>query len=103
MSILINGKPIPIKITPRELQLEFDKTHSRKGQKEKCNTFRTNPLKMIGFLCKIYQVDYKLTKPTGNKVKYTALNIPAMNIHIGAIGTSNRNAKLNLVYKLHHA
>lgn len=102
--IEINGEKVPIKITPKDLQMEFDKTYSRNGQKSKFNTFRTNPLKLIQFLCNIYGVKFVLEKSTNsnNAIKYVSISIPAMKIYVGAIGESFRKAKIKLIFKLHH-
>ena len=101
--IEINGKIEPIKITPKELEIESYKTHIRRGAPLKYTTFRSNAILFIVRFCEIYEVKFFTSKVKKPGYFMVLLDIPAMDIHIESRGNSFRNAQRRLVFKLHRA
>lgn len=107
--IRVNGEPIPIKITPKELEGLIEVRTNQKGERKKINYFKTNPLQIIKILCNTYKVKFELIrnynehpgKPTNSDVKCVKLLIHALDINLTAYGRSIRKAIRRMAFKLH--
>ena len=108
--ILIDNKPVEVKLTPQLLEMNEVLTRYRKGERTKTNTFINNPLKFLQVLTKEYNIKWKAKFlncnnliASFNGLQLYRIEIKSMDIDIVGEGRSKREAKRNAIFKLHKA
>ena len=105
--IKVNGVFVNADLSPQLLEMNDHLTRYRRGQRKRNNTFVTNPLKFINFLCKHFNVKWffkkSLVKYPDKSIMVTVeYDIPAMDIKVTGVGSSVRAAKRNAMFNLHY-
>ena len=96
--IEFEGKLIPIKIEPEELQRTET---SKKGRKRTELVFKRNGLRMIQRLAQFYKTEYNLSFDQEEEKLNGLLCFPSFNITIKSSDRTKRGNLRKLAYQLH--